>query len=100
MPEPRLGLAEGVVSRPSAKPNAVLDSFSAFNPDSACEFLASRLECGEYVDVIQMKEASGAGRGCVMKIEFGSDDGRKLDVRVQSGHGRIVGRSSRYDKPD
>lgn len=80
-------------------PNAVLDDFNCFTLDSAWEFIASRLEDGEDVEVIDMKEPRGAGKGYVMKIDVESDDGRRLYVKVQLGQGKIVGRSSHYDKP-
>ena len=79
-------------------PNAVLDSFGRFTTDGACEFIASRLEQGEDVHVIEMAEPHGAGRGYVMKIDVGSQDGRNLYVKVQLGQGKIAGRSFQYDK--
>ena len=82
-------------------PDALHEDFQFFSPQSAWDFIASRLEGGEEVTVIEMREPSGGGRkGYVMKIDLGPDHRRRLYIKIQLGSGRIIGRSFHYTKYD
>lgn len=75
-------------------PTAVLDTH--FTEETAWEFIASRLEAGEEVEVIELKKPPGA-KGYVMKIALGSDL-PKLYVKLSMGSARVFGRSFHYSE--
>ena len=65
-----------------------------FTTATAWEFIASRLECGEEVEVIDLEKPQGK-KGFVMKIDL--EPGKpKLYVKLQLGAGRVFGRSFHY----
>ena len=65
---------------------------------SAWELIASRLESGEKVEVIELRKPPGA-KGFVMKIDLGTNV-PVLYVKLQLGAGKIIGRSFHYSKHD
>ena len=67
-----------------------------FTDSTAWEFIAARLEAGEEVEVIPLRQPSGA-KGYVMKIDLGADV-PVLYVKLQLGSGRIFGRSFHYSE--
>ena len=67
-----------------------------FTDPSAWELIASRLEQGEPVEVIELHTPKGA-KGYVMKIHLGRDV-PLLYVKLQIGSGRIFGRSFHYSE--
>ena len=70
-------------------PNGILDDH--FTDSTAWELIAERLEAGEHVEVIDLRQPRGA-RGYVMRIDLGPEL-PKLYVKLQLGSGRIFGRS-------
>ena len=77
-------------------PNGILDTH--FTDASAWELIASKLEEGHPVEVVELRKPVGA-RGFVMKIELEPDRPR-VYVKLQLGAGRIVGRSFHYSEYD
>lgn len=75
-------------------PEGVLDTH--FTDSTAWEFIAARLEAGEEVEVIPLRQPPGA-KGYVMKIDLGADV-PVLYVKLQLGSGRIIGRSFHYSE--
>ena len=75
-------------------PEGVLDTH--FTDSTAWEFIAARLEAGEEVEVIPLRQPPGA-KGYVMKIDLGADV-PVLYVKLQRGSGRIIGRSFHYSE--
>lgn len=71
-------------------PNGVLDS--NFTHSTAWDFIASRLEAGEEVEVIELQQPAGT-KGYVMKIDLGLDV-PKLYVKLQLGPRRLLGGAS------
>ena len=65
-----------------------------FTDPSAWEMIASRLERGEDVEVIDLHQPKGA-KGYVMMIDLGPDV-PMLHVKLQLGAGKIIGRSFHY----
>ena len=59
--------------------------------------IATRLENGEEVEVIELNQPKGA-KGYVMLIDLGSDV-PDLYVKLQLGNGKIFGRSFHYSEP-
>lgn len=80
--------------RPTEVRNAhgVLDTH--FTDSTAWELIAARLEQGEEVSVIELRQPKGA-TGYVMLIDLGSDV-PELYVKLQLGAGKIFGRSFHY----
>ena len=76
-------------------PDGVLDTH--FTPSTAWELIATRLENGEEVEVIELNQPRGA-KGYVMLIDLGSDV-PDLYVKLQLGAGKIFGRSFHYSEP-
>ncbi len=76
-------------------PDGVLDTH--FTESTAWELIATRLENGEEVEVIELKQPKGA-KGYVMLIDLGSDV-PDLYVKLQLGAGKIFGRSFHYSEP-
>ena len=76
-------------------PDGVLDTH--FTSSTAWELIATRLENGEEVEVIELNQPRGA-KGYVMLIDLGSDV-PDLYVKVQLGAGKIFGRSFHYSEP-
>ena len=70
-------------------PDGILDEY--FTDAAAWEFIATRLEAGEEVEVIPLRKPRGA-KGFVMKIKLQSDR-PKLYVKLQMGARGIIGRS-------
>ena len=68
-----------------------------FTPSTAWELIATRLENGEEVEVIELNQPRGA-KGYVMLIDLGSDV-PDLYVKLQLGAGKIFGRSFHYSEP-
>ena len=75
-------------------PNGVLDTH--FTDATAWEFIASRLEAGEEVEVIDLQKPPGT-KGYVMKIDLGSGL-PELYVKLQVVSARIIGRSFHYSE--
>ncbi len=76
-------------------PDGVLDTH--FTESTAWELIATRLENGEEVEVIELNQPKGA-KGYVMLIDLGSDV-PDLYVKLQLGAGKIFGRSFHYSDP-
>ena len=75
-------------------PAGVLDTH--FTDAAAWEFIASRLEDGHPIEVVELRKPAGA-KGYVMKIDI--EPGQPhLYVKLQLGPGRIIGRSFHYSK--
>ena len=73
-------------------PNGILDTH--FTDAAAWEFIASRLEDGHPVEIVELRKPAGA-TGYVMKIDI--EPGRpQLYVKLQLGSGKIIGRSFHY----
>ena len=77
-------------------PNGILDDH--FTESTAWELIAERLETGEHVELIDLRQPRGA-RGYVMRIDLGSEL-PKLYVKLQLGSGGIFGRSFHYSERD
>ena len=77
-------------------PIGILDTH--FTDAAAWELIASKLEEGHPVEVLELRKPAGA-RGFVMKIEVEADQPR-VYVKLQLGAGRIVGRSFHYSEHD
>ena len=77
-------------------PNGVLDTH--FTDAAAWELIASRLEEGQPIEVLELQKPAGA-KGFVMKIELEPGQPR-VYVKLQLGAGRIVGRSFHYSEHD
>lgn len=75
-------------------PNGVLDPY--FTDSTAWEFIASRLETGEEVEVIDLQQPAGA-KGYVMKIDLGLGL-PELYVKLQLGASKVIGRSFHYSE--
>lgn len=70
--------------------------FPYFTGPTAWEFIASRLEGGEEVEVVELHQPPGA-RGYVMKIDVGADV-PSLYVKLELRAGKIIGRSFHYSE--
>ncbi len=77
-------------------PDGVLDMY--FTPLTAWELIATRLEEGEEVEVIELSQPKGA-KGYVMRIDPGSEL-PELYVKLQMRGGVIFGRSFHYTEHD
>lgn len=75
-------------------PNGILDTH--FTDAAAWELIASKLEAGHPVQVIELQKPPGA-TGYVMKIELEPAQ-PKVYVKLQLGPGKIVGRSFHYSE--
>ena len=75
-------------------PNGVLDPY--FTDSTAWDFIASRLEAGEEVEVIELQQPAGT-KGYVMKIDLGLDV-PELYVKLQLGASKVIGRSFHYSE--
>lgn len=75
-------------------PNGILDA--DFTDSTAWEFIASRLESGEPVEVIKLDKPQGQN-GYVMKIDIGSDMPR-LYVKLELSGSKVFGRSFHYSE--
>lgn len=73
-------------------PDGILDSH--FTDSSAWELIASRLEDGEPVEVVELRRPRGKV-GYVMQLRLQADAPR-VYVKLQLGSGRIFGRSFHY----
>lgn len=73
-------------------PDGVLDEY--FTNLTAWELIASRLEDGEEIEVIELRQPKGA-TGYVMRINLGAEV-PKVYVKLQLRSGRIFGRSFHY----
>ena len=62
-------------------PNGILDTH--FTDAAAWEFIASKLEDGHPVDIVELRKPAG-GTGCVMKIDIEPDQ-PQLYVKLQLG---------------
>ena len=70
-------------------PRGLLDGY--FTDAAAWDLIASKLEDGHPVEVIELEHPKGR-TGYVMKIELDPED-RALYVKLQLGSGKIIGRS-------
>lgn len=77
-------------------PDGVLDMY--FTSLTAWDLIATRLEEGEEVDVIELRQPKGA-KGYVMRIDLGPEV-PKLYVKLQMRGGVIFGRSFHYTEHD
>lgn len=75
-------------------PDGVLDT--QFTDSTAWEFIASRLEAGEEVEVINLRKPPGS-KGYVMKIDLGVDL-PELYVKLQLVSKKVIGRSFHYSE--
>lgn len=75
-------------------PDGLLDTH--FTDSTAWELIATRLEHGQEVTVIDLRKPKGA-KGYVMKIDLGPDVPR-LYIKLQLGAGKIIGRSFHYSE--
>ena len=75
-------------------PDGLLDTH--FTDASAWELIATRLEHGEEVRVIELQTPRGA-KGYVMTIDLGPNV-PALYVKLQLGSGKIIGRSFHYSE--
>lgn len=75
-------------------PNGVLDPY--FTDSTAWDFIASRLEAGEEVEVIELQQPAGT-KGYVMKVDLGLDV-PELYVKLQLGASNVIGRSFHYSE--
>ena len=83
-----------LASGTGTNPDGVLDTH--FTDAAAWELIASRLEDGHPVEVVELRKPAGA-TGYVMKIDV--EPGQPLlYVKLQLGSGRIIGRSFHYSK--
>lgn len=73
-------------------PKGILDSH--FTDPAAWEFIASKLENGHPVEIVELRKPLGA-KGYVMKIDIEPDQPH-LYVKLQLGSGKIIGRSFHY----
>lgn len=75
-------------------PEGVLDQW--FTSASAWDFIASRLESGEEVEVIELQHPPGA-KGYVMRIDL--EPGMpQLYIKLELGPSQVFGRSFHYSK--
>lgn len=76
------------------RPNTVIDptSDSPFTNVGAWEFVASQLENGVELELVQLEKPPGSS-GYVFKILLGN---RQLYVKLQLGSGKVFGRSFHY----
>ena len=77
-------------------PDGLLDTH--FTDAAAWELIASRLEDGHPVEVVELRKPAGA-TGYVMKIDIEPGQPR-LYVKLQLGSGAIIGRSFHYSERD
>ena len=77
-------------------PAGVLDSH--FTDAAAWELIASRIENGHDLEVVQLEKPPGA-RGYVMKIDLEPGQAQ-LYIKLQLGSGQIIGRSFHYSERD
>ena len=75
-------------------PYGELDSY--FTDASAWEYIATKLESGHPVKVMQLDKPQGA-KGYVMKIDI-EPEMPQLYVKLQLGSGKIFGRSFHYSE--
>ncbi|MCY4051588.1 MAG: hypothetical protein OXE41_04940 [Gammaproteobacteria bacterium] len=75
-------------------PNGILDDY--FTEAAAWEFIATNIESGHCVEVVELKKPAGA-KGYVMKIDI-EPEVPKLYIKLQLGSGKIIGRSFHYSK--
>lgn len=80
--------------RPSQvlNPDGILDSY--FTDSSAWELIATKLESGHPVEVVELYKPRGA-KGYVMKVDIESGK-PQLYIKLQLGSGQIIGRSFHY----
>ena len=77
-------------------PAGVLDTH--FTDAAAWELIASRIENGHDLEVVELEKPPGA-RGYVMKIDL--EQGQpQLYIKLQLGSGKIIGRSFHYSERD
>ena len=96
---PRARRTEFSAARPARwQPRQVLDPTGGldapFTEVGAWELIASRLEDGHAVEVIELRKPPGA-TGYVMKIDLGSG-APLVYVKLELRSGRILGRSFHY----
>lgn len=73
-------------------PHGLLDD--CFTDGSAWEYIATMLENGHPVEIVQLHKPAGA-EGYVMKIDI--EPGKPLlYIKLQLGSGKIIGRSFHY----
>lgn len=75
-------------------PHGLLDTY--FTDSTAWELIATRLEQGQEVTVIEMNQPKGA-KGYVMSIDLGPDV-PCLYIKLELGPGKIFGRSFHYSE--
>ena len=95
----RTRTATSTVKRPTkwpptevCNPDGWLDTH--FTVTTAREFIATKLEEGEPVEVIELNRPKGA-KGYVMKIELRPGE-PKLYMKLQMGSTKVIGRSFHY----
>lgn len=100
---PHRRTAEFTRERPTDwRPHQVLnpdgDLDTHFTDTTAWELIATRLEQGQHVKVIELQKPRGR-KGYVMSIDLGTDT-PNLYVKLQLGSGQIIGRSFHYSERD
>lgn len=71
------------------------EEFSPYFTDgSAWQLIADKLAAGHDVEVVELRKPPGA-KGYVMRIHLGPND-PLLYVKLQLGHGKVIGRSFHY----
>lgn len=75
-------------------PKGILDTY--FTESAAWDFIASKLENGHPVEVVELRKPIGT-RGYVMKIDTYPDE-PQIYVKLQLGSGKVIGRSFHYSK--
>lgn len=77
-----------------ANPNGEFDTH--FTEPAAWELIASALEDGHEVEVVQLRQPPGR-KAYVMKIKL-DDDSPLLYIKLQLGAGKVIDRSFHYSK--
>ncbi|MDE0226857.1 MAG: hypothetical protein OXP28_17240 [Gammaproteobacteria bacterium] len=75
-------------------PNGLLATH--FTDADAWEMIATRLEAGHHVEVVELRKPPGRN-GYVLMIEVGPDE-PAIYVKLQLGTGVVIGRSFHYSK--
>ncbi len=73
------------------------DGNNEFTKDGAWELVASKLESGHRVEVMELKKPKGA-TGYVLKIQLDSSARPRLYVKLELHRGWILGRSFHYSE--
>lgn len=78
------------------RPGAAFDTH--FGEDSAWRLIADRLEQGEPLEIVRLRQPKGV-KGYVMKIDL-EPDAPRLYVKLELGSRKVIGRSFHYSEHD